>query len=208
MKVVALMSGGIDSFVMGYMLQERGHEVYPLFINYGQLALEHEFASYNRVCEFLKLNPVSINISEYGNFFKSGITDPNLDVVDEAFLPNRNLLFLLLASSYAVQNEIYLVSIGIIENPIFPDQSKEFLEASEKALQVSLDMDVKVLYPLKELNKLDIYKLAYRYKLPLELVYYCHTGNSEPCNECLACREHVIARKQIKKLIEEGNIDW
>ena len=117
------MSGGIDSFLMAYMLKERGYQVNPLFVNYGQLAVDMEFASYKRVCDYLELNGARVDISNYGKFIRSGITDAKLDVVDNAFLPNRNLLFLLLASSYAVQNDSYIVSIGIIENHIFPDQT-------------------------------------------------------------------------------------
>ena len=208
MKIVSLMSGGIDSFLMAYMLKERGYQVNPLFVNYGQLAVDMEFASYKRVCDYLELNGARVDISNYGKFIRSGITDVKLDVVDNAFLPNRNLLFLLLASSYAVQNDSYIVSIGIIKNPIFSDQTTEFLELAEKVIQSSLDLDIKIMYPMKKLNKLDIYKLAHKYKIPLDIIYYCHTGNDEPCNNCLACREHVVAKKQIEKLIEEGKVDW
>ena len=208
MKVVCLTSGGIDSFVMSTMLKEKGMEIYPLFINYGQLAYEREYKSYLKVCKYLKVEPKTIDISNFGKFITSGITSKDLNVVDDAFLPNRNLLFLILASSYAYQNEIYQVAIGIIENPIFSDQEETFLQAAEKCLKESLDVDINLLYPIKKLNKLDIYKLAYKLKLPLDIIYYCHRGGTEPCNECLACQEHVRAREQIKKIEEAGEIDW
>ena len=207
MKIVSLTSGGIDSFVMATMLQEKGMEIHPLFINYGQLAYEREYASFLNVCEYLKLKPTTIDVSNFGKFISSGITNEDLNVIDDAFLPNRNLLFLTLASSFAYQNDIYQVAIGIIENPIFSDQTDEFLLATEKCLKESLEVDINLLYPLKKLNKLDIYKLAHKLELPLDLVYYCHVGGSEPCNKCLACQEHVKARKQIKEIEESGNID-
>ena len=208
MKIVTLVSGGIDSFVMTNMLQKNGHDVLPLFINYGQLSIDREYSSYLKVCNYLGLVPVLIDISNFGSFVKSGITNKNLNVVDEAFLPNRNLLFLTLAASYAFQNDIYNVAIGIIENPIFSDQTLKFLDAAETCVKESLEVDLKLLFPLKELNKLDIYKLAYKHRIPLDIIYYCHVGDSEPCNNCLACKEHVIAQEQIKKILESGNVDW
>jgi len=208
MKVVSLTSGGIDSFVMAVMLQEKGMEIHPLFINYGQLAYERECASFLKVCKYLNLEPETIDISNFGKFITSGITSDDLNVIDDAFLPNRNLLFLTLASSYAYQNDIFQVAIGIIENPIFSDQTEEFLLATEKCLKESLEVDMNLLYPLKKLNKLDIYKLAYKLELPLDIIYYCHVGGAEPCNKCLACQEHVKAKDQIKKLKEAGEIDW
>jgi len=208
MKIVSLTSGGIDSFVMAAMLQEKGMEIHPLFINYGQLAYEREYDSFLNVCKYLKLEPKKIDISNFGKFITSGITSKDLNVIDDAFLPNRNLLFLTLASSYAYQNDIYQVAIGIIENPIFSDQTEEFLQATENCLKESLEVEINLLYPLKKLNKLDIYKLAYKFELPIDIIYYCHVGGAEPCNKCLACQEHVKARDQIKKLEKGGKIDW
>jgi len=204
MKIVSLTSGGIDSFVMNAMFQKEGIEVHPIFINYGQLGMQKEYTSFINVCEYLKLKPETIDLSNFGKYIQSGITNDKMDVVEEAFLPNRNLLFLTLASSYAYQNDIYQVAIGIIDNHIFSDQTKAFLEATEKCLRESLEVDIKIVYPLKKLNKLDIYKLASELDLPLEIIYYCHVGGPEPCNRCLACQEHVLAKKQIKKIDGTG----
>ena len=132
MKILSLASGGIDSTLMIHMLMEEKHEVNPLFINYGQLSFKKEYESYVKICDFFKLKPEIINLSEYGKIIQSGITSKNLNIYDDAFLPNRNLLFLLIGSSYAFNNDIYVVSIGLIKNPIFPDQTKTFLGKAER----------------------------------------------------------------------------
>ncbi len=62
MKIVSLTSGGIDSFVMASMLQEKGMEIHPLFINYGQLAYEREYDSFIKVCKYLNLKPTTVDI--------------------------------------------------------------------------------------------------------------------------------------------------
>jgi len=194
MKIVVLSSGGIDSSIMMLLFKEKKYEVYPLFINYGQLSSKIEWESCQRICKYLGLTPAKIDISDFGKAIKSGITDSTLDVIDRAFLPNRNLFFLLLASSYAYQNNIYNVAIGLIANPIFNDQTKIFIDNAEKCIKESLDVDMKIVAPLIELDKKDIYNIALEKKLPLNLIYFCHTGNAIPCGKCLACQEHVKTR--------------
>lgn len=178
------------------LLEKDGHEIFPLFINYGQLSVEKEFASYSKVCESLGLTSEKIDISGFGKKILSGITDASI-TPKEAFLPNRNLLFLILASSYAYQNDIFNVSIGLIKPPIFPDQTVEFLNKAEKCIEEALSVDMKVIAPLIELDKTDVYNLAIEEKIPLNLTYYCHTGSDEPCGECLACNEHVLTKKAL-----------
>jgi len=197
MKIVSLASGGIDSSLMMAMLQEEGHVIWPLFLNYGQLSKENEWKSCKKISNYLKLIPYKIDIANFGKVFKSGITNPTLDIHDDAFLPNRNLLFLLIASSYAYYNEIYVVSIGLLKNPIFPDQTKNFIDFSEKCIQESLGVDMKILSPMIKLDTIDIYKLAKEYDLPFELTYYCHSGNNIPCGKCIACLEHIYAQKEL-----------
>jgi 7-cyano-7-deazaguanine synthase len=74
MKIVALVSGGIDSSVMSFLLKKDGHELLPLFIDYGQLASEKEWIAVKKMCQHFGLNPQSIDISGFGGAIPSGIT--------------------------------------------------------------------------------------------------------------------------------------
>ena len=178
------------------LLEKEGHEIFPLFIDYGQLSVEKEFTSYNKVCASLCLKAEKLDISGFGKKITSGITDASIDPT-EAFLPNRNLLFLILASSYAYQNDIFNVSIGLIKPPIFPDQTVDFLKLAEKCIEEALSVDMNVIAPLIELDKADIYNLAIDEKMPIDQTYFCHTGSEKPCGECLACKEHILTKKAL-----------
>lgn len=199
MKIVALSSGGIDSTLMMFMLKKRGYEVIPLFIDYGQLSADLEWTACQQICEFIGLNPQRINVSGFGKVIESGITNDKLDVKEFAFLPNRNLLFLTIAASYAYNKSAYVVSIGLISNPIFPDQTKKFLKKAEECIKEALDIDMKIFSPLLDLEKIDVYNLAIKYGLFLEKTYYCHSGKEKPCGKCIACQEHIAALKQLQK---------
>ena len=102
MKLVTLVSGGLDSTLMSVLAKEQKFELFPLFIDYGQInrKLEWEACMYNHSKHNLPL-PVKVQINGFGKLIHSGLTDKKLRIYEDAFLPGRNSLFLLIASSYA-----------------------------------------------------------------------------------------------------------
>lgn len=198
MKVVCLISGGLDSSSMMLLLKEYGHEVYPLHVNYGHRAEEKEWASCQKVTHAIHANrPYKINISGL-EIIRSGLLNENLDIVKYAFLPTRNLLFLTLGAAYAFNLGIDTISIGLLSNPIFPDQGKEFLEKAKNSLSAALGEQINILAPFIDLDKRDIIKLAKKHQLPVEMTYYCHAGTDPPCGVCISCKERIMAEKLLK----------
>lgn len=199
MRVVVLSSGGVDSSVVMMLLKSKGHLLFPLFVDYGQLAAEAEWESCKRICNFLKLEPERLDISGFGESIPSGLTDSSLDVEEEAFVPTRNLLFLTLGAAHGYVKSAHVVAIGLLSNPIFPDQTEEFVQEAQKAISKALGLNVSILAPLISLNKYDTLMLARKYGLPLEFTYSCHSGNQEPCGRCISCRERIAAEKGLSE---------
>jgi 7-cyano-7-deazaguanine synthase len=200
LKLVVLASGGVDSSVIMFLLKKDAHEVLPLFVDYGQLAGQREWASCKAVCKFLGLIPARIDISGFGKSIPSGITDEKLDIEKQAFLPTRNLLFLTVGAAYAYSKLATGVAIGILANPIFPDQTAEFIVAAEKTIKIALGSDIAVLAPLISLDKRDTLNLAIKYNLPLDLMSYCHSKAEKPCGSCISCKERMAAEKYIRDI--------
>lgn len=199
MRIVALASGGVDSSVMMLLLKKEGHDLFPLFIDYGQLARKKEWEACQKICQYLDLNPCRMDISGFGKIIPSGITSGHLDIEKDAFLPTRNLLFLTLGASYGYIKATYVIAIGLLSNPIFPDQTVEFVQMAQKSISIALGADIKILAPLISLNKIDTIGLARKYGLPLSLTYSCHSGNQEPCGRCISCKERINAEDYLSK---------
>jgi 7-cyano-7-deazaguanine synthase len=200
-KIVVLASGGVDSSLTMLMLKEREHSVIPLHVNYGHLAEEREWKSCQAVCRHLDLpSPVRINISGM-ECIPSGLINSNLDIVKAAFLPTRNLLFATFGASYAYSVQSRVIALGILANPIFPDQTPDFLKKAELCLSSALGVDMKILTPLIKLDKRDTLKLARKHGLPIELTYFCHAGTEEPCGNCISCKERKSAEEPIMNSI-------
>jgi len=195
MKIVPLTSGGVDSSVMMLLLKKEDYELFPLFIDYGQLAREKEWMACQNVCRFLGLEPCRMDISGFGKSIPSGITNSNLDIEKNAFLPTRNLLFLTLGAAYGYAKSANVVAIGLLSNPIFPDQTISFVQTAQKSISMSLGTNTVILAPLISLDKRDTLRLARKYGLPLNLTSSCHSGSEKPCGRCISCKERIAAEK-------------
>lgn len=160
-------------------------------MNYGQINGARELASLRQACADLSIgSPLELNLSDFGRVVKSGLTDAGLHIVDDAFTPGRNLLFIVAAAAVANARGINRIVLGLLseETIIFPDQSDEFLSVAGKAIEVSLGVQMEILTPLRDYRKTDVVNLAK--KLQVKEYYSCHAGTVPPCGVCIACREY------------------
>jgi 7-cyano-7-deazaguanine synthase len=194
--IVTLVSGGYDSTLMSLMAQEEGVELFPLFVDYGQLGAAKEWEACKRLHEKHGLPTVTrMDLSGFGKTIPSGITDSRLRINEDAFLPGRNLLFVLAGAAHAFKVQAHGVAIGLLDpvQHLFPDQTREFVQACEATIEVGLGRRIRVLTPLIEFSKRDV--LAMALARGLKDTYSCHAGTEEPCGVCVACVEIMNAEK-------------
>ena len=194
MTVITLVSGGIDSLVMSKIIDLQGEKQIPIFIDYGQLAREKEWSACKKVFKASNLpEPIKIDLSGYGKLMSTGITDRAKDIHDDAFLPGRNLLFLVVAGSYAHYKGANKVAIGLLSERfhLFPDQTERFIVNANIAINEALNEDITIVTPLINFTKNDVIKLAKHYKLPINITYSCHSGNEKYCGKCISCLEII-----------------
>lgn len=193
MSTLSLVSGGIDSLLMCEILRRNGENQKTLFIDYGQLSVDKEWEACNNILKSSNLPiPNRVNLSGYGNFVSSGITDSSKSIRD-AYLPGRNLMFLLIGSAYAISNNIDKVSIGLILPKIhpFPDQTENFIDKANNIINDCLNIDVKIITPLIKFSKKEVIRLVQNYNLPIEKTYSCYSGKLPYCGECDNCKELI-----------------
>lgn len=190
MSIVSLVSGGLDSTLMAKLADEEGVRQFPLFVDYGQISRDLELQACTNAMSDLNLPEPSVaNLGGYGELIRSGLTDRSLHISNEAFTPGRNMLFLLTAAAYACQVAADGVSIGLLheDTSLFPDQTAKFLSEAENMIRCCMGRDIKILAPLSMFHKVEVVELA-RQK-GIKDTYSCHSGNLEPCGECIACNE-------------------
>lgn len=190
MSLVTLVSGGLDSTLMAVLAKEEGIPQFPLFVDYGQICKDREWDACVSVHSNLGLpRPSKMNLKGYGESIPSGITSSTLRVNEDAFLPGRNLLFLLAGFGYACKTNSNAVAIGLLseETHLFRDQVSEFLKQAESLLNLAVGRDITIVAPLMKFSKSDVLALASR--KGIAGTYSCHAGTDPPCGECISCRE-------------------
>ena len=200
MDAVVLVSGGIDSIVAYKLIEKQGGNVYPLFIDYGQLAAKKEWDACQQLlaeCEFPKAQRIDVN--GFGKAISSGLTDKSKDI-QKPFLPCRNLLFLTIAASYAKTKGCTAIAIGLLneKSHIFPDQTESFVVNTNFAINSALDDNYIILTPLIQFSKSEVIKLAEEYGIPLQKTYSCHSGEDIYCGKCVSCKEILSSGEESK----------
>ncbi len=193
MRAVVLMSGGLDSTLLGYLALDEGYEVFPLFVDYGQLAAKEERDHCVKVIEGQGFRePQFAELQGFGKLIPSGLTNSNLDVVKDAFTPGRNSLFLLSAASYAATIDAEVIMVGLLDERyhLFSDQTEEFLSQAERFLVHSVGREISIKAPLMAFSKQEVIAMSEARRLGS--TYSCHVGGKQPCGQCIACREFEI----------------
>jgi 7-cyano-7-deazaguanine synthase len=194
MGLVVLASGGVDSSVISLLAASQGVNTYPLFVDYGQLCAEREWSA---CVEIHKANglpePQRMSLPGFGQVVPSGLTSSSLDIVRDAFLPCRNLLFAVCGAAYAHSRGASCVALGLIDETeaIFPDQTGQFIEVAERAASVATGNLIRIIAPLHTLTKAEV--LAVASQLGLKGTYSCHKGTAQPCGQCISCLERIHA---------------
>jgi 7-cyano-7-deazaguanine synthase len=163
-----------------------------LFIDYGQLGRERELKACRANLHRHNLPPPEVaSIGGYGALLPSGLTDPSKHVLEDAFLPCRNLLFLTLGAAYAYQRGASAVSIGLLDEAfsLFPDQTRQFVADSQELLSRGLGKSIILVTPLMSFSKAQVVGIAK--SRGITGTYSCHAGTEPPCGKCVACREYI-----------------
>ncbi len=191
MKSVVLFSGGMDSLVCALMERERGAEVWPLFVDYGQRHTIREFEAVRGLMWAYEWDERlrSIEIGLLGSTLIGDGPQTGAAVV----VPVRNLVLCSLAANYAAAIGADRVVIGCNANDhtLFPDCRPEFYRMLNETLALG-GTDVRVVAPLIQMSKRSIVAQGLALGADFSLTWSCYAGGSKPCGECGACNERDL----------------
>lgn len=155
MKVVVLLSGGIDSFVCASFLKFQGFELIGLHISFGQPASIQEEAAAAAIASWLKI--------ELRTFSCSPFAEPNDSVV-----LGRNGFFILTALGF-FDIQSGGIALGIHSGTQYFDCGKQFINVMQSIIDGYCSGEVQIMAPLAAWTKSEIIDYSRRVALPLEL---------------------------------------
>ncbi|CCH17781.1 7-cyano-7-deazaguanine synthase [Micromonospora lupini str. Lupac 08] len=202
--VVVIVSGGMDSTVLAYALQQGGSTVTLLSCDYGQRhRRELDYAA--RTAEALHAPHVVVDLTGIvGVLTGSALTDAQVDVPDGHYtdgsmratvVPNRNAIMLDVAVARAVSGGADAVAFGAHagDHPIYPDCRPAFLAAYESTVRLAnegfLPAGFRVVAPFIECSKADIARLGDTIGVRFADTWSCYKGGERHCGTCGTCVE-------------------
>ena len=214
-KVVVILSGGLDSVTLLHRFVRGGYDCYPITFSYGQKHVkEIEYAKSNVLRLDLQNQHKIVDVTALSDTLSSAlIQEANAipdtsseeqrtpDVLKKTVVPFRNGIFLSIAIGYANSLGIKIIAYGAHKNDYatYPDCRPTFVHAMELAARHGLeDYDFRLLAPYVLMTKDEIVKEGQAWGVDFSLTWSCYRGGDKHCGNCPSCVERKNAFKEIE----------
>lgn len=189
MKVLHLLSGGLDSTVLLTDLLFQKIDVRCMGFDYGQTH-RRELDAARTIAKKLS---VPFEVIQLPRIFGGSSL---VGCAGSVVVPNRNMVFLSIAAAVAEADGREVITIGANKDDFagFPDCRRIFVESVNACLRAA-ELKVRVHAPYLEMTKRDVAALGKRRGAPLDDSWSCYAGNNEPCGMCDACLKRADALK-------------
>jgi len=200
-KAVCIMSGGMDSTLSAYMMQNKGYEIIAVHFNYAQRTQAKELQCFEEITQALQTHQKYIlDLDFFQQLGASALTDPNIQVptngieegVPVTYVPFRNGIFLSMAAAIAEKEGAEVISIGVVEEDSsgYPDCRESYIQSMQKSINLGTkeSTNIEITMPLVHLKKSQIVQEALKLAVPLELTWSCYKNEEKACGVCDSCR--------------------
>ena len=123
---------------------------------------------------------------------------PAFDTPDtDVYLEGRNVVLLAKASVYMARIGSSQVMLGSLAHNPFPDASRAFFDAMQRAVSMGLSHPIVVETPFADKSKADVIRLGESLGVKFELTLSCmQPVNGSHCGRCSKCRERLDAFRE------------
>lgn len=203
MKIITVLSGGMDSTTMLYKLLAEGNEIRAISFDYGQRhKLELEKAS--ETCKKLGVEHKIIDISFIKDLVSNSALTGDIEVPEGHYasenmkltvVPNRNMIMASIAIGYAVNEDYDAVALGVHsgDHAIYPDCRPDFIDKLNSLSLIANFKPIQVLAPFLNLDKGDIATIGKELEVDYSNTLTCYKGTEIPCGKCGSCVERAEA---------------
>ena len=111
----------------------------------------------------------------------------------QTVVPNRNMVMLSLATSYAIGLDADTLLYGAHsgDHDIYPDCRAEFVEQLKKAIDLCDWKPIKLEAPYLNIDKGDIVIRGKELGVDYGLTWTCYKGKDKACGKCGSCVERL-----------------
>lgn len=217
MRQLVLFSAGLDSTVNLFLAREKGEVGKALTFHYGQRAAKQEVDRARAICAEAGVAHEVLALPWLGERSECALTRPHLplpslnemgctrpdggpgNAAEQAWVPNRNGVFVNVAAALAEAEDMDLVVAGFNaeEAAVFPDNSASYVERANLALDLSTRGKVQLISYTLQMKKAEIAKEGERLGIPWGLLWSCYNGGGLMCGKCDSCVRLRLALRAV-----------
>jgi 7-cyano-7-deazaguanine synthase len=204
MKVVVLVSGGMDSVTALYHAAQDHEIVAALSFDYGSKHNHRElpFAAWH--CKGLEVRHQVVNLPIINELFQSDLLRSGGDIPEghyeadsmkQTVVPFRNGILLSIAAGYAesVGAGGLVIAAHSGDHAIYPDCREEFMRPMAEAIEAGTYADLKIIRPFIDQRKEEIAAIGADLGIDFSQTWSCYKGGEEHCGKCGTCVERKEA---------------
>jgi len=204
MKVVVLVSGGMDS-VTALHWAAREHEVVAgLSFDYGSKHNHRELPFAAQHCDSLEVRHEVVKLDFMDRLFKSDLLKSGGEIPEghyeaenmkQTVVPFRNGIMLAVAAGFAesVEAEGLVIAAHSGDHAIYPDCREEFMRPMGEAIRSGTYAGIDVLRPFIAERKEGIAAIGAELGIDYSRTWSCYKGGELHCGKCGTCVERKEA---------------
>ncbi|MDF1853067.1 MAG: 7-cyano-7-deazaguanine synthase QueC [Verrucomicrobiales bacterium] len=204
MKVVVLVSGGMDSVTALYRAAQEHDVVAGLSFDYGSKHNHREIPFGKMHCDLLGVPHRLVPLPFMNELFESDLLQSGgaipeghyeAENMKQTVVPFRNGILLSIAAGFAesVGAEGLVIAAHSGDHAIYPDCREEFMKPMAEAITAGTYADLEVLRPFIHLRKEGIAALGASLGIDFSLTWSCYKGGEIHCGKCGTCVERKEA---------------
>lgn len=204
MKVVVLVSGGMDSVTALYRAAQDHEILAGLSFDYGSKHNHREIPFARKHCDLLGVPHQVVSLPFMNELFESDLLRSGGDIPEghyeaenmkQTVVPFRNGILLSIAAGFAesagAQGLVIAAHSG--DHAIYPDCREDFMKPMSEAISAGTYADLEVLRPFIDLRKEDIAAVGAEMDVDFSLTWSCYKGKEIHCGKCGTCVERKEA---------------
>jgi len=200
MKVVVLLSGGMDSVTALYHAARHYDVAATVSFHYGAKHNDREipFAAWHS--NKIRAPHHVIRLDFVGELFESDLLKKGGEIpkghyeeesMKKTVVPFRNGIMLSIAAGLAESREAQglVIAAHAGDHAIYPDCREEFMKSMSDAIRLGTYAEVKVVRPFIGMTKTDIAAHGNELGVDFSQTWSCYLGGQTHCGECGTCVE-------------------
>lgn len=200
MKVITLVSGGMDSVTALYQSSNEHDLIEGLSFHYGSKHNDKELPLAKWHCDKLGISHTVIRLDFMAELFTSDLLKSGGAIPDghyeeqtmkQTVVPFRNGIMLSIAAGLAESRnaEGLVIAAHSGDHAIYPDCRESFMQAIADAMRLGTYAGIQLLRPFISTDKAGIASLGQSLGVDYAMTWSCYKGDDIHCGTCGTCVE-------------------